>query len=186
MKNEIASRDFSGYVFGNRLPKEYFVTKGKGESDITTHAGSYHLALRDADGIEACNIITYSSILPAVAREIKRPKILTHGSVMETIMAVCNTTSGERATAGITYGWLYHKKTGEKYGGLVCEYNGNFSTIKAKEQLALSLQELYTNGYSDDYELKNIKMITNSFIPKKRFGTALVALCFVNYIYPVL
>ena len=58
---------------GQRIPKDYFVTKGKGESDITVHAGSYHLALREA-GIEMCNIMTYSSILPSIATEIERPE----------------------------------------------------------------------------------------------------------------
>ena len=45
-------------LVGCRIPKDYFVTKGHGESDITVHAGSYHLALKEA-GIEMCNIMTY-------------------------------------------------------------------------------------------------------------------------------
>ena len=52
-------------LIGNRIPKDFFITKGKGESDITVHAGSYHLALKDAN-IEMCNIMTYSSILPKI------------------------------------------------------------------------------------------------------------------------
>ena len=74
-------------LIGCRVPKDYFVTKGHGESDITVHAGSYHLALKACD-IEMCNIMTYSSILPKIANEIPRPKTLLHGQVMETIMAV--------------------------------------------------------------------------------------------------
>jgi len=172
-------------LIGNRIPKDFFITKGRGESDITIHAGSYHLALKDAK-IEMCNIMQYSSILPGIARKIPRPKKLVHGSVMETISAVANSTKGIRATAGIIYGWLYDKITGEKFGGLVCEYNGNLSPTQSKEQLQASLQELYTNGYSDKYDLKSINLIIESFIPKKKFGTALVALCFVNYIYPII
>ena len=57
------------YLIGCRIPKDFFITKGVGESDITVHAGSYHLALRQA-GIEMCNIMTYSSILPGVANII--------------------------------------------------------------------------------------------------------------------
>lgn len=172
-------------LVGNRVPKDYFIARGKGESDITVHAGSYHLALRDA-GIEMCNIMTYSSILPRVATEINKPEKLEHGSVMETIMAVANSEKGTRATAGIVYGWLYDKKTSEKYGGIVCEYNGNLTETEAKEHLKASLQELYTNGYSNDYYLKEISMTTQSFIPNKRFGTAIVSLCFVNYLYPLI
>ncbi|MBN2212904.1 MAG: arginine decarboxylase, partial [Bacteroidales bacterium] len=44
-------------VVGNRIPKDYFITKGTGESDIAIHAGSYHLALKAA-GIEMANIMT--------------------------------------------------------------------------------------------------------------------------------
>ena len=38
----------NGILVGNRIPKDYFVTSGIGESDITVHAGSYHLALKSA------------------------------------------------------------------------------------------------------------------------------------------
>jgi arginine decarboxylase len=171
-------------TIGNRIPKDYFVTKGKGESDITIHAGSYHLALKDAD-IEMCNIITYSSILPSAANEIGKTHDLVHGSVMESIMAVANAQKGENATAGIMYGWLYNKQTGSKYGGLVCEYNGNKSVKDAESQLHNSLNELYVNGFSDDYHIRDTKCIIENIVPEKEYGTALVALCFVNYIYPI-
>src|SRR3989338_6402732 len=115
-------------TIGNRIPKDFFVTSGTGESDITIHAGSYHLALKDA-GIEKCNIITYSSILPAIAQKVEKPGNLVHGSVMETIMATADSKKGKRATAGIIFGWLYNKITGEKYGGIVCEYHGSNSAI---------------------------------------------------------
>ena len=172
-------------LIGNRVPKDYFITKGVGESDIQVHAGSYHLALKDA-GIEAFNIMTYSSILPSIAREIKKPGKMVHGSVMETIMAVSSAVKGKRATAAITFGWLYDKKTKKKYGGLVCEYNGPLSEKEACKSLNLSLKELYYNGFSDKYDLKNITLITNSIVSKKKYGTALVSLCFVNYEVPLL
>lgn len=172
-------------ISGPRIPKDYFVTKGIGQSDITTHAGSYHLALKQA-GIEMCNIMVYSSILPKIATEIERPEILTHGSVMECIMATANTTYGTRATAAIMSGLLYHKKTGEKFGGLVCEYSGSKTEADAIYELRQSLNELYVNGYSDHYYLNNINTIAESFVPEKKYGTAIVALCFVNYLYPIL
>jgi arginine decarboxylase len=174
-----------GILLGNRIPKDFFVTEGTGQSDITVHAGSYHLALRDA-GIEMCNIMTYSSILPAVANETAKPQRLTHGSVMETIMAVANANEGTRATAGIIWGWLFDKSTGERHGGLVCEYNGSLPEADVESQLQDSLQELYTNGYSEDFELEGTRLHLRSFVPEKRFGTALVSLCFLNYLWPVL
>lgn len=171
-------------LIGCRIPKDFFITNGIGESDITIHAGSYHLALKEA-GIEMCNIMTYSSILPKIANEIKKPGKLVHGSVMETIMAVANSNKGKRATAGIIYGLLYDRKTKEKYGGLVCEYNGDLTEEIVGKQLKESLNELYTNGYSDDFELKDISLYTRSLIPKKKYGTAIVALCFTSYLVPL-
>jgi len=171
-------------VIGNRIPKDFFMTTGHGESDITIHAGSYHLALKAA-GIEMCNIMTYSSIMPSIATEIERPQIV-HGEVMESIMAVAHSTKGKPATAGIIYGWLYDKITRKKYGGLVCEHNGTYSKKEIEKLLRLSLNELYTNGFDDKYDLKDIRLTAESFTPKKKYGTALVAICFKNYVVPMI
>ncbi len=172
-------------VIGMRIPRDYFVTTGKGESDITIHAGSYHLALKDA-GIEMCNIMTYSSIMPSIANKIRKPKELTHGAVMETIMAVAHGKKGQRATAGIIYGWLYDRKTGKKFGGLVCEHNGNYDEKEVEKRLQASINELYVNGFSGQYELKDITLLKESMKINKKHGTALVAICFVNHEVPIL
>lgn len=178
-------RKTKGLVIGNRIPMDYFETTGTGQSDITVHAGSYHLALKDA-GIEQFNIMTYSSILPGIARKTEKPAHIEHGSVVESIMAVCNATKGERATAGIIYGWLYDHANGNKFGGLVCENYGNESEEEVSRRLRASLDELYFNGFSDKYLLSDIHTITRSFVPEKNYGTALVALCFTSYYYPVI
>jgi len=175
-------------LVGNRIPKTFFITSGKGESNLTIHAGSYHLALKDAE-IERCNIKTYSSILPKIAVQIEKTSEiinnLTHGAELNTIMACANAEKGQRATAGIIFAWLYDINTGEKYGGLVCEYNGSLNEQECREMLKQNLQELYSNGYSEKFELKDEKIIINSFIPEKKYGTILVALCFINYELPV-
>ena len=171
-------------LIGNRIPKDFFVTKGHGESDITIHAGSYHLALKDA-GIEMGNIITYSSILPKIANKINKPSKITHGEVIETIMATSHGKKGKRTTAGIIYGWLYNKKTKEKYSGLVCEHNGNCTEKEIEKKLRDSLNELYQNGFSEEYDLKEIELNIESFVPKKVYGTVIVALCFTSYEIPL-
>lgn len=172
-------------VVGMRIPKDYFISSGTGESDITVHAGSYHLALKSA-GIEMCNIMTYSSIMPKIANEVERPESLVHGSVLEAIMAVSTAERGERATAGITWGWLYDRVTQERYGGLVCEYNGPLSEEEALAQLGESLQELYHNGFSEQFEIKKIEHVSKSFVPTKKYGTALVSINFINHVIPIL
>jgi Uncharacterized conserved protein len=178
-------KESQGFLVGNRIPKDYFETGGVGESDIAIHAGSYHLALKAAN-IEMANIMTYSSILPGIANKVERPNTIEHGAVVESIMSVCTADKGERASAGIVYGWLYNNKTNQKFGGLVCEHYGNYEPVELKSLLRASLDELYFNGFSDDYQLKDIHFLTESFIPQKKYGTALVALCFTSYYYPIL
>jgi len=184
-----------GLVIGCPVPYEYFETKGKGESDLQIHAGSYHIALQEAR-IERANIMVYSSILPAIAKRItieEGVKRIQHGAEMKVIQAAAHadTTKGQkRATAAIMYGHLY--KNGEFSGGLVCEYNDHGTVEEAKENLTACLDGLYKNpnpdgkSFADEYELKDIKFISETIEPTKRFGTALVALAFVNYFVPVL
>lgn len=173
-------------IVGNRIPFHYFVTKGSGESDLTVHAGSYHLALLSA-GIEQSNIMTYSSILPKIATEIPRPEKLVHGAVMESILSVCTVTKGQRGTAGIIYAWLYEKNSkSHKYGGLVCEIYGDYNEVDIRKKLRLSLDELYFNGYSDNWILGEPNFIVQSVQPNKQFGTALAAICFVDHYVPII
>lgn len=168
---------------GNRIPRTFFHTTGVGESDVTIHAGSYHLALHSA-GIEMANIMTYSSILPKTAERIEKPDKITHGEVMETITAVSHVGPGERATAGIIYAWLYDLSTGDKYGGLVCEYGGSMDERDSRVHLRAMLDELYTNGY-EHLALGHPEYLISSFVPSKAYGTALAALCFTSYDVPV-
>ena len=174
-----------GFYTGNRIPVHYFETSGVGESDISIHAGSYHLALKAAN-IEMCNIITYSSILPGIASRINKPRVLQHGSVLESIISVCNAGKGELATAGIICAWLFNRQDGSKYGGLVCEHEGNYDLNELDRRLKGSLEELYISGFEQDYILGEPRILSESFIPRKNYGTALTALCFTSYYHPVI
>ncbi|MCK4852725.1 MAG: pyruvoyl-dependent arginine decarboxylase [Bacteroidales bacterium] len=171
-------------LLGNRIPYEFFITQGSGESDITIHAGSFHLALCQA-GIGMKNIVPYSSVLPAEAKQISMPENMKQGDVMELILAAGNCRKGERITAGMAIAWLYEQDTGVKFGGLVCELSGNYPLEEIEEKLNDSMLEIYHHGY-DKYKLGDLQLITETFVPHKQYGTALVALCFNSYIFPVL
>jgi arginine decarboxylase len=169
---------------GNRIPHEFFITQGSGESDITIHAGSFHLALCQA-GIGMKNIVPYSSVLPGEAKQIPMPADLKQGDVMEAILAAGHCRMGERITAGMAIGWLYEKNSGLKYGGLVSELSGNYPVEEIKHKLNESILEIYQHGY-ESYDLVDLQLITETFVPHKQYGTALVALCFNTYILPIL
>lgn len=171
-------------IIGNRIPKKYFVTTGAGESDIQISAGSFDQALRDA-GIENCNFLFYSSIMPKDAERVERKQI-NHGAVVEAIAAISNTNKGEQVTAGLIIGWVYNRQ-GEKVIGLVAEYEGHENKEKAKEVLEKSLEEMFSSRFDPkEYELKEREIYIKSFAPKKRFATALVAICFVEYDVPIM
>lgn len=173
-------------LLGMRIPRDYFTTTGTGQSDITIHAGSYHLALKAA-GIEMANIMTYSSIMPGIAREVAKPlpEQIVHGAVMESIMAVATAEKGHRATAGIIYGWLHDKETGDRFGGLVCEHNGEYSEKQIKELLFASVNELYENGFSERYTLSDINILCESVLAEKNYATALCSICFTSHVLPI-
>jgi arginine decarboxylase len=173
--------------FGNRVPETYFRTQGSGQSDITDHAGSYHLALRAA-GIERANIITYSSILPEACIEVPRDRYqLTHGEVMETIVAAGTCRYGESVTAALGTGWLVDRTTGRRGGGLVAEYSGSLDPEHAVPHVRSMLDELWRAGLEESWLLDEVEVRTESISPTKMYGTALVALCFTSYrveVYP--
>lgn len=170
-------------AYRNRIPGDFFETKGSGESDVTIHAGSYHLALCDA-GIEMCNIMTYSSILPATSKRVAKPErtFFTHGEVLESIVASHTVGPGERATAAIIYAWLTDEQ-GEVKGGLVCEYGGSMPEEDVRPHLQDMWEELYTNGY-DHLQRGEPNYVVESFVPTKSYGTALAALCFLGHTFP--
>lgn len=170
---------------GRRIPREFFVTGGVGESDITVHAGSYHLALRQA-GIEMCNIMRYSSIIPKGARQVIQPprKDFVHGEVLECIEASASVSKGSRATAGLIFAYLFDEED-EEQGGLVCEYSGSLDQKDARHQMILMLGELYENGYSH-LRLGAPQVYSQTVTPQKGYGTALVAIGFLSHEIPVI
>lgn len=166
---------------GNRIPREFFVTRGQGQSDITHHAGAYHLALRQAR-IERANIMTYSSILPVGVEQIDQTAYrITQGEVLESIMAVAACERGEQVTAALGWAWLLDP-FGERQGGIVAEYNGPLLRNQAVPHVHDMLAELFVNGFEQDgFELDQPHVMSEQITPEKQHGCALVAMCFTRF-----
>jgi arginine decarboxylase len=81
------------------IPKYFFLTKGVGKHK--ENLSSFELALRDA-GIQHCNIVTVSSIIPPGARMIPREKgiqMLQPGEVTFVVLARNSTDEPHRLIA---------------------------------------------------------------------------------------
>lgn len=164
----------------NRVPFQYYVTKGSGGSQHEIHAGSYHMALHDA-GISDYNIQTYSSILPPIAEEVNSDFIdIPFGSELYTIMSCIHGKKGEHISCGAIFGELRDDHN-NKIGSLVCEVSGDYETDELLlKQLKVVIDDLHTKTYGQ-YTLSNLRTITNSLDVTDKFGTCLVAICFVSF-----
>ncbi|KGN73352.1 arginine decarboxylase [Porphyromonas macacae] len=170
---------------GNLIPRTFFTTKGSGESDLEIHAGSYHMALFDA-GISDFNIMTYSSVLPATAHLVSMDEVdlPPFGSEMKTIMAVSHGQQDEFISAGLVYAWMYADENfDEKVGGLVCEVSGRYRIEELEARLIRVINDLHIRTYSQ-YYLGELNFITEGMTIEKRYGTALAALCFMDFDLP--
>lgn len=183
-------------TFRPRIPTDYFVTKGTGESNQGIppdpyETFSYDMALRQAE-IEDFNVVPYTSVLPSESREISmeeaRP-LFHHGAVLEVIMAKAGGIKGQTVCAGIGRAWAWNTKR-EDVGGYAAEYEYVHSSKislevaeqDARKQLKRSLDhELLIRRFTQNGK----KKITVACIPiKKKYGMALTALGFVKFIFP--
>ncbi len=169
-----------------RIPKTFVETSGFGQSNLEIHAGAFHHALKRA-GIADYNIVKYSSILPATAIPIswdefeqRKPPF---GAELFCIMSQCDGEENQLLTAGIVWAWLYDNVTDEKIGGLVCEIQGHYTEDAIRDRLKRAINELYIETYSEDYYIgEDLHYIISSFEPTLRYGSAVAALCFIDYI----
>jgi arginine decarboxylase len=179
-------------VFGVRVPKDYFISGGIGETDLgggddPWETGSYDLALKDAK-IHNFNIIQYTSVMPknAVRHEFEDIKDnLYHGAVLETIMANVNGKQGETITAGIITADIHLTSDGSHLGGFVCEYQGKEPEEIAKQTLHDSMHGLVDRRFdSNEVKVSNIEYHIKSLDVKKKFGTVISLVGYVSYMFP--
>jgi arginine decarboxylase len=168
----------------NRVPTKYFVTKGKGQSDVGIHPGSYDAAVKDAK-MENWNGVGYTSLLPPDAQQVPIPKVYPHGSELMMIMARCDCVKDQKASAALGRAWVNNEKE-ENVGGLVAEFSELGEDVgkkRANDFLNRSLKEMFERReYPSGYNLGKIEMVGfESIKPAKEYGTALVAIGFVEY-----
>jgi arginine decarboxylase len=185
---------------GSRIPQDYVVAMGAGQSNKGPgidpwETCAYDLALLKA-GIENCNVVKYTSVLPPEARmitmeEAQKRGLFRHGMVLECIMAQVNGDEGQHICAGVGTMQVYWKENfeGEEVhiGGFAAEYEGYGSPQKAKRCLLESLNGIFERRYhgkEGHYRMDDFELHIKDLIVDDKFGTALVALCFLTFKIP--
>ena len=194
-------------IFENRIPYEYFATTGKGESNagsegLAYETGSYDAALNYA-GIQNCNIVEYTSVIPTNAKLITKKEGLKHikwGEVMECIKAQSNGKKNSFISAAVLTTDVFDKDK-NYLGGFALEYSGSGTKKDALASLELSLRGLIErrkygklptniqifkdNKTSSGFILHPGKIfIYESMKVKEEHGTVFAALCWISHFYP--
>ena len=194
-------------ILGNRVPYEYFITSGSGQSNIGSkglpyETGSYDEALTKA-GIENANIIEYTSVIPTGAKQISKEeglKRIQWGEVLECIKAQTNDDKGKFISCAVMTTDVYDAND-NFLGGFACEYSGSETKEQAEKSLEGSIDGIIerrnfgkSNGgakmYQDNVTDKGYKyhpgklFVYEGLDVKDDHGTVLTAICFVSYRYP--
>jgi len=195
----------------SRIPEKYIVVSGAGQSDFghgedPWETTAYDLALLEG-GVENCNIVKYTSVIPPEAKEItmeeaKQQRLFQHGMVLECIMAQVNGGEDEHICAGVGTFEVWDRQPVDfgRYentliGGFAVEYEGNASPEKAQRLLNESMIGLFERRYGRSYSfdkdnqpvgphIKNKKFHTKDLVVDEDYGTVLVGLCFVSFQVP--
>jgi arginine decarboxylase len=196
-------------ILGNRVPYEYFITSGSGQSNVGSEGlpyetGSYDAALTKA-GIQNANIIEYTSVIPTGAKEIPKEeglKRLQWGEVLECIKAQRNGDKGEFISSAVMTTDVYDPN-GKFLGGFACEYSGSGTKEEAERSLEGSIDGIIerrnfgrTEGgakmYKDNITDKGYKyhpgkiFVYDSLDVEDHHGTVLTSICFISYRFPEL
>ncbi len=159
--------------FNGLIPKYFYVTVGKGLSDVSK-LNAFDRALIDA-GIGQCNLVTVSSILPRNAIEISPVKIPA-GTITFVVMARMHGTKNETISAGIAWG-MARQVNGDLGYGFVVEGEGNCDRNELEDALRRKIGDM---AKARNMKLESVKMkIVDLTISKARYGCVVAALVFV-------
>ncbi len=187
VQKELKTIKVGELIMGTRVPYEYFITQGSGESDLGYHPGAYDVALENAGGVQNYNHIVYSSILPKDAIRVPMPPSdYDHGAVMESITAEAGKGQEypKRLTAGLVIAKVFRK--GEYLGGLVAEYNGNNSKEDARKFLKNNMIGMLKRRYSEEEITTKEEYFIESIEPTLKHACAMVVLGFISHKIPLL
>jgi len=198
-------------ILGNRVPYEYFITKGKGESNagsegLPYETGSYDAALFEA-GIQNVNVIEYTSVMPTDSKQISKEeglKRLQWGEVLECIKAQSNGKRGSKISAAVMTTSVTDPN-GKHLGGFAVEYAGSGTKQDTEASLAESVTgiierrgygkvkgggnlQLYKDNVTDSgYIIHPGKLFEyENLNVTKKHGSVFTAICFVSYKFPTL
>ncbi len=148
------------------LFKKYFLTAGKGESEVSK-MNAFDKALLEA-GIGHCNLVSVSSIIPKGAIEVKNGNIPA-GSITFVVLSRMDGEEEQLITAGIGVAKC------EEYG-LVAEAYG----FKTEEEILKEIRDkLYAMASTRNFEVLEIKTKVESMVvPKGKYGSVVAAVVF--------
>jgi arginine decarboxylase len=156
------------------IHSKFFLTKGKAVSS-TSQLNAFDSALRIA-GIDQCNLVQVSSILPENAKESKLTKI-PPGAITFCVLSKMDGVSGDLISAGVGYAICHDKKRGKEYG-IVTEDHGYKDPAYIEDELMRKLHEM---AEARNMKIKRAKTVIEHIktVPKNKYGSAIVALVYV-------
>lgn len=155
------------------IPLKYFVVSGSGVSK-TSRLNAFDRALAKA-GIDQCNLVTVSSILPKDAVQIK-PIEFSPGTITFCVISRMGGEEGETIGAGIGWSKCINPKNKEAFG-IVAEDFGDKSPKFLERDIKQKLGEM---ADSRGMKLLSTKIKTETLkVPKGSFGSVVAALVYV-------
>jgi arginine decarboxylase len=152
----------------NVIPTAFFVTGGKAIGKVS-ELNTFDLALKEA-GIEQCNLVAVSSIIPPDCKETK-PRKLPIGAITYVVLSKAD-GQGEMLSAGIAWG----KDENSGYG-IVAEAYGHTDEAATKKKLDAKVQEM---ARIRNIKIGNVKYrIETIDVPKNYYGCAVAALVYI-------
>ncbi len=150
------------------IPKEFFITSGKAISPVS-ELNAFDLALKRA-GIDQCNLVPVSSILPSNCKE-RRRKAIPPGTITYAVIARMDGNEGSTIGAGIAWAWEKEKRF-----GMVVEAHGYMDSKSLHEALEWKLTEM---AKARGVEIQGISYRTEVLrVPMDHYGCVLAALVF--------